>query len=350
MHELLKLTAPAAPPPPSCEPWCAHHNGSWSQKCQWVACSICPQCSGPDECLNGSNPHFTCPAPCFCNTTVNASLIQPIVNLTFSAKYALQLDLYLPLHDSATRLRPAMVALHGGGFSGGSRQSEGTWCQRLAARGYACAATDYRLHPGLSPSADPLRFPAIVMNATEDARAAIRWLRVNAAQFRIDPSRIGAIGASAGAMIAAFLVSVPGEGDGGTPGVDSSIGAAVSLSGGLLATSYWQITPTQPPFLDMHGCNDRVVPYAYHMRPPLSYAYNGVSTHQQMLHRGARSGLISFADAAHIGEPGGMSAAVNAHADQIWAFLAQHLNLSTAECPPEEAGPGEAAEAAEAAS
>ena len=40
--------------------------------------------------------------------------------------------------------------------------------------------------------------------------------------------------------------------------------------------------------------------------------------------------------AGHIGEAGGMSAAVNAHADEIWAFLAIHLNLSTAVCPPRE--------------
>ena len=40
-----------------------------------MACSLCPQCAGPApaECLNGSNPHFECPAPCFCNTAVNTT-------------------------------------------------------------------------------------------------------------------------------------------------------------------------------------------------------------------------------------------------------------------------------------
>jgi hypothetical protein len=52
-----------------------------------------------------------------------------------------------------------------------------------------------------------------------------------------------------------------------------------------------------------------------------------------MLKRGANSSLISFAGRGHIGEAGGMSAAVNAHADEVWAFLALHLNLSKAVCP-----------------
>lgn len=258
---------------------------------------------------------------------------RPVENITFSTKYNLQLDLYLPVDAATARLRPAMVAVHGGGFSGGNRQSEGTWCQRLAARGYVCATVDYRLHPGISPDQDPLAFLAIIVNATEDTRAAIRWLRANAAKYKIDTTRVGAIGASAGAIITAFLATVPGEGDGGNPGVDSSIQAGVSFSGALLATEYLQIKPGQAAFLDMHGCNDHVVPYDFATRPPLSYAYNGVSTHQEMLKHGANSSLISFAGRGHIGEAGGMSAAVNAHADEIWSFLAIHLNLSTAVCP-----------------
>ena len=84
----------------------------------------------------------------------------------------------------------------------------------------------------------------------------------------------------------------------------------------------------------MHGCDDGVVPYGSESRPPLSYAYNAVSSHQDMRSLGATASLISFAGKGHIGEAGGMSAAVNAHADEIWAFLAIQLNLSTAVCPP----------------
>jgi dienelactone hydrolase len=328
------ILSAAAPPPPTCASWCAGHTGGWQQKCDYAACSLCPQCTNPAvPCLNESNPHFDCPAPCFCTTTINETLIVPYTNITFSSKYNLQLDLFLPLDRSSTRLRPCMVAVHGGGFSGGNRQSEGTWCRRLAARGYVCAAVSYRLHPGINPNKDPLEYLSVIMGATVDVRAAIRWLRANAEKYQIDKTRVGAIGASAGAMITAFLVTVPGEGDGGNPGYDSSVQVGVSFSGALLATEYFEIKPTTAPFLDMHGCKDSVVPYSAQSRPPLSYAYNGVSTHQEMLKRGANSSLISFAGRGHIGEAGGMSAAVNAHADEVWAFLALHLNLSKAVCP-----------------
>ena len=123
-------------------------------------------------------------------------------------RYELQLDLYLPVDTASPRRRPAMVAVHGGGFSGGGRQSEATWCRRLAARGYVCAAIDYRLHPGSSAAQDPLKMPAIIMNATEDARAAIRWLRANAASYKIDPARLGAIGARCGDTLLSRFVGL----------------------------------------------------------------------------------------------------------------------------------------------
>ena len=40
---------------------------------------------------------------------------RPVENITFSTKYNLQLDLYLPVDAATARLRPAMVAVHGGG-------------------------------------------------------------------------------------------------------------------------------------------------------------------------------------------------------------------------------------------
>ena len=94
------------PPPAGCASWCADHAGGWQQKCTYVACSQCPQCKGPPApapavpCMDASNPHFDCPAPCFCDTAINATLIKPINNITFSTKYNLQLDLYQAACDS----------------------------------------------------------------------------------------------------------------------------------------------------------------------------------------------------------------------------------------------------------
>ena len=75
-------------------------------------------------CLNSSNPHFVCPAPCFCNASAAAQPTAVTKNITFSAKYRLELDLYQPSPDVDTRrARPAVVAIHGGGFPSANRLS-----------------------------------------------------------------------------------------------------------------------------------------------------------------------------------------------------------------------------------
>ena len=295
-------------------------------------------CLAAPVCQNATNPVFVCPAnaSCFCSPSCNSSLpscVSVSKNITFSTKYHLKLDLYQPALIGNCTLRPAIVAIHGGGFSGGTRGSEQTWCERLAARGYVCATVDYRLHKGINPGKDPLQYPEIILNSTEDVRAAIRWLRAQHLKYRIDVTRIGALGASAGAMVVAYLVAVPGEGDGGNPGSNSSIQAGVSFSGALLETEYNEIKADQPPFFDLHGCNDAVVPYSAQSRPPLSFLFNAVSTHDAMVKAGARAWLMSFPNAAHVGT-WAMREAINRHAQNIYAFFAEHLNLSSAQCCP----------------
>lgn len=75
---------------------------------------------------------------------------------------------------------------------------------RLISKGYAIASLDYRL------SGDAV-FPA----AVEDCKAAVRWLRAHATEYRLDPGRFITFGESAGAHHASFLgvTSPPGVGD-----------------------------------------------------------------------------------------------------------------------------------------
>jgi acetyl esterase/lipase len=89
---------------------------------------------------------------------------------------------------------PAVLCIHGGGFRAGSRQGYDGLIKKLAARGYVAATASYRLAP-------KFQFPA----AVHDVKAALRFLRKNAAQFGIDPDRIGATGGSAGGHLAQFL-------------------------------------------------------------------------------------------------------------------------------------------------
>ncbi len=100
-------------------------------------------------------------------------------------------DLYQP---KARAKAPALVAIHGGGWQVGSRAFYNHWGPFLARNGYAVFAIDYRLgKPGAYP------------NAVYDGKAAIQFLRAKAADFDIDPDRIGLVGDSAGAHLAALL-------------------------------------------------------------------------------------------------------------------------------------------------
>ena len=107
-------------------------------------------------------------------------------------------DLYRPRGvDKA----PALVAVHGGGFQVGDRKFYRYWGPWLAERGYALFSIEYRLmKPGVKT------WP----HAACDTRAAVQFVRANAAEFDLDPDRIGLIGDSAGAHLAA-LVALAGE-------------------------------------------------------------------------------------------------------------------------------------------
>lgn len=103
----------------------------------------------------------------------------------------LLLDLYLP--SKRTAPLPVIMWVHGGGWRGGSKGSGGQALPMLK-KGYAVVDIGYRL------SGEAI-FPA----QAEDCRAAVRWVRANAAQYGLDPDRIGAWGSSAGGHLVAFL-------------------------------------------------------------------------------------------------------------------------------------------------
>ena len=102
-----------------------------------------------------------------------------------------KLDLYLPEKVEQAPL-PVIVWIHGGGWRGGSKDN----CPAMgfATQGYAVASINYRLSQHAT-------FPAQI----EDCKAAIRWLRANAAKYHFDPDHIGVWGASAGGHLVALL-------------------------------------------------------------------------------------------------------------------------------------------------
>ena len=198
-----------------------------------------------------------------------------------------QLDLYSPSADKAL---PLIILIHGGGWSGGDKAEMPV--KPFLDDGFAVASINYRL-------SQDARFPAQI----EDCKAAVRWLRRNAARFNIDPDRIGVWGVSAGGHLAALLGTSGDTGVfdvGGNLDVSSAVQAVADwfgptdflqmdahrlpqgmahdapgspesrLVGGPIqqnrqavqrANPITYVTPRAPPFLIAHGDVDRLVPH-----------------------------------------------------------------------------------------
>lgn len=132
------------------------------------------------------------------------------------------LDLYLP--DVPGNAKLPLVIWHSGSawFSNSAKDSPGAVAiaEEFTARGYAVATISIR-------SSFDARFPA----QGYDVRAAVRWLRENAAEYGIDPNRFAFMGNSSGGWAAAFaattsdIMELPGET--GVDGTSSAVQVAV---------------------------------------------------------------------------------------------------------------------------
>lgn len=137
-----------------------------------------------------------------------------------------KLDLYLPPGPGPF---PVVVYIHGGAFRVGDKREPflGFYAdiRRLNALGIALASINYRM------SGEAV-FPAAVV----DAKAAVRWLRANAARLNVNPDAIGVWGKSAGANLAlqvALTADDPALYDAslGMADVSDRVQAAISMFG-----------------------------------------------------------------------------------------------------------------------
>ena len=201
----------------------------------------------------------------------------------------LRLDIYSP--KSITRPLPVVLWIFGNRWSRGSKNHPPPL--DLMSQGYIVVSIDYRLS-GEAP------FPA----AIEDCKAAVRWIRANAAAYHFDPDHIGAWGHSAGGHLAALLgtsggvVELEGAGDNST--FSSRVQAVCDMSGpsdilqfyetilssndgmaridrssieqflggsveqnrakAIAASPTTYVSKDDPPFLIIHGENDMSIP------------------------------------------------------------------------------------------
>ncbi|MBE3577664.1 MAG: alpha/beta hydrolase [Limnochordales bacterium] len=267
--------------------------------------------------------------------------IRVIRDLTYAAvdDKALLLDLYLP--SEQTGPYPLIVWVHGGGWRSGSKENP-RLALTMVSRGYAVASINYRLsHEAI--------FPAQI----QDVKAAIRWLRANAAAWDLDPDRIGAWGSSAGGHLVALLGTSAGvdlfEQVGDHQDQSSRVQAVVDFYGpidflqmdsmlgrrnqwhsspsssvslflggpalqnrekALAASPLSYITPDDPPFLIVHGKEDRIVPYQ-----------QSVLFYEALRRAGIEATLILLSEAGH----GGPAFNDPQLLDQVASFFDRHL-------------------------
>ena len=107
----------------------------------------------------------------------------------------LKINLFFPPDWRAADRRPAIVFFFGGNCATGSPAQFASTAEYFATRGLVSASAEYRIE---SVHHTPPRACA------EDAKSAVRWLRMNAPRLGIDGSRVIAGGGSSGASIAAF--------------------------------------------------------------------------------------------------------------------------------------------------
>jgi acetyl esterase/lipase len=185
----------------------------------------------------------------------------------------LKLDVYAPPASDTVTSRPAIVWVHGGGFTSGDKNSPEIVdeANTFAEKGYVNFSIQYRLEPGGCSASAPTSTCILAMQeATQDAQTAVVWVRSHAATYGVDPTRIAIGGSSAGAITAAHVAFSTSE----TPA--AGVRAAVALSGANILSP---ITAGDAPTLFFHGTADPLVPY--------QWAVNAVNAAHS-------AGLVSF--------------------------------------------------------
>lgn len=119
---------------------------------------------------------------------------------------------------------PAVLFIHGGGWSSGDKSLQHGLAAAIASAGYVTMAVEYRLTP-------EARYPA----GLHDIKTAVRWARSHAADYGIDPDRIAVAGCSAGGQLAALTGITNGsarhEGNGEWADTSSDVQAVVNIDG-----------------------------------------------------------------------------------------------------------------------
>ena len=135
-----------------------------------------------------------------CNSApLRSEQVLTTLNLAYGPNAAEKGDLYY--FGSSDRPKPALLLIHGGGWTEGTRHTYDLLARLFASMGFVVFNIDYRLASKIDAGS---RWPAQIV----DAQLAVRFLRAHALSYGVDSQRIGAFGESAGAHLAVLLGSM----------------------------------------------------------------------------------------------------------------------------------------------
>jgi len=188
-----------------------------------------------------------------------------------------KLDLYFPSGDFRSN-RPAVVFIHGGGFTGGDKAEyrSASVSADLCRAGYVVVSCNYVLGPKDKPGVWPQNIA--------DCRNAVRWLRAHTKELGVNPDKIAVAGGSAGGYLALMVgLSDDKTGPGGDPTakVSAKVSAVIDMYGVVNFSQHGkgdvvgastaeqkaylpelQCDPQDPAVLILHGTADSTVDIA----------------------------------------------------------------------------------------
>ena len=240
-----------------------------------------------------------------------------VPNITYltASNFDAKLDVYT--RSDSQEPRPTMIWIHGGGWTGGAKETATFSLLPYMEMGWNVVNVEYRL-------AKVAQAPA----AVEDCLCALRWVIRNAKQYGFDTSKIVVSGGSAGGHLALTTGLIPASAglDRQCPGTeDLKVAAIVNwfgitdvadlLAGPNMKTYAVQwlgslpnrveiakrvspltyVRPGIPPIISIQGDADPVVPYTHSVRLQEALAKAGVD-HELITIPGGRHGNFTRAE------------------------------------------------------
>ena len=232
-------------------------------------------------------------------------------------------DLYLP---DGPGPHPVVVAVHGGGWRRGSPKALAQWGRFLAANGIAMLATSYRLTTS----------GAVWPKNLADVAAALAFVQRQGSAHGLNADRVGLLGASAGAHLAALAALTRDEAR--TP----PIRALAGVYGVYDLTRHWQadLAKAQPaaedPTVRMLGCTPLDDPRLYFDASPISHVTHAARGLKVQLVYGDHDDDIdcaqSIAFAARLRQAGASVQAVPVlGAEHLW-FSSEDMSEPSSHC------------------